>query len=132
MAKVGVKNSGQGNKINLGREHAYLIKGFTTPNKLFNDSKKMKNATVILDPGEKTDVSFSRQIVKPTINDYIFFRLFLSSDKTKRTPSLKESELIPLPVLDAVSAGTLTSPAFFLASAALIISCAILMETLPF
>lgn len=71
MAKVGVKNSGQGKKFGIGKENVFFIKTFTTPNKLFNDSKRMNNATILLDPDEKTNYSFSRNIVKPEINAYI-------------------------------------------------------------
>ncbi len=69
MARIGVKKSKNGFKFGLGKEH-YLWHSFTTPNKLFTDSKKMKNATVILDPGEKTNFSFKDYYVVPRVEAY--------------------------------------------------------------
>ena len=69
MARIGVKKSKKGLNNGLGREH-YLLHSFTTPNKLFTDSKKMKNATVILDPGEKTNFSFKDYYVVPRVEAY--------------------------------------------------------------
>ena len=70
MAKVGVESSKKGFKLGLGKER-YLIFSFTTPNSLFNDSKDFSNSTVLVDPGTKTDYSFSDGWVKPGVKQYL-------------------------------------------------------------
>ncbi len=70
MGKVGVQSSKKGFKFGLGKER-YLIFSFTTPNSLFNDSKDFSNSTVLLDPGTKTDYSFSDGWVKRPLKQYL-------------------------------------------------------------
>lgn len=70
MGKVGVKSSKKGFKLGLGKER-YLIFSFTTPNSLFNDSKDFSNSTVLVDPGTKTDYSFSNGWVKRGVKQYL-------------------------------------------------------------
>lgn len=69
MAKIGVKNSVKGLNIGMGKEY-YGIFSFTTPNSLFNDAKGKDNASVLVDPGDKTTYSFSDNIVAPAVREY--------------------------------------------------------------
>lgn len=69
MAKVGVKNSKSGIKFGLGKEYFYWH-SFTTPNTLFNDSKKFCNSEIVLDPGTKTDFSFKENWIIPKVEAY--------------------------------------------------------------
>ncbi len=72
MAKVGVNNSGKGGKKKdkVGQE-SFFGRSFTTPNRLFKDSKKMNNASIIKDPGKKVNGSFAKEQIIPRIKSII-------------------------------------------------------------
>lgn len=49
-------------------EESFLGNTYVTPNQLFEDTKKLPNTKVLVDPGNKTDYEFSTYI-KSTIKD---------------------------------------------------------------
>ena len=52
---------------NVKGEESYLGCSYVTPNRLFKDTEKLGNTTVIKNPGEKTDFEF-KDLINNTIN----------------------------------------------------------------
>ena len=52
---------------NVKGEESYLGNSYVTPNRLFKDTEKLGNTTVIKNPGEKTDCEF-KDLINNTIN----------------------------------------------------------------
>jgi len=52
---------------NVKGEESYLGISYVTPNRLFKDTEKLRNTTVIKNPGEKTNFEF-KDLINNTIN----------------------------------------------------------------